>query len=253
MKKSHLYIVLPAYNEEANIGRLLDNISCCLADAGIDNYEIVAVNDGSTDRTAEILDEYRQKMPLRVVLHESNKGLGRTIRDGLKSASEAAAGNDIIITMDADDTHTPGLIYRMVNTIREGYDVVIASRYRKGARVYGLSCGRQLLSLIASYIFRLLLPIKGVKDFTCGYRAYRARVLKEAFAKYGDRFIDQQGFQAMVDIILRLRSMNVIFGEVPFILRYDMKRGASKMKVKATIVKTLKLILKRKFANKYTK
>jgi dolichol-phosphate mannosyltransferase len=75
-------------------------------------------------------------------------------------------------------------------------------------------------------------------------------VLKDAFAKYGDRFIDQQGFQAMVDIILRLRSMNVIFGEVPFILRYDMKQGTSKMNVKATIMKTLKLILKRKFADK---
>jgi dolichol-phosphate mannosyltransferase len=54
----------------------------------------------------------------------------------------------------------------------------------------------------------------------------------------------------MVDIILRLRSMNVIFGEVPFILRYDMKQGTSKMNVKATIMKTLKLIVKRKFADK---
>jgi dolichol-phosphate mannosyltransferase len=250
MKKSHLYIVLPAYNEEESLGKLLDRISYYLLDSGIDNYEVLVVNDGSTDRTAEILDEYRQKIPLRVVLHESNKGLGQTIRDGLKSASEAAADNDIIITMDADDTHTPGLIYRMANTLREGYDVVIASRYRKGARVYGLSWGRRLLSRMASYIFRILLPIKGVRDFTCGYRAYRARVLKEAFAKYGDRFIDQQGFQAMVDIILRLRSLNVIFGEVPFILRYDMKQGTSKMNVKATIMKTLKLIVKRKFNDK---
>jgi dolichol-phosphate mannosyltransferase len=250
MKRSHLYIVLPAYNEEESIGKLLDRISYYLSDSGIDNYEVLVVNDGSTDRTAEILDEYRQKMPLRVVLHESNKGLGQTIRDGLKSASEAAADNDIIITMDADDTHTPGLIYRMVNTLREGYDVVIASRYRKGARVYGLSWGRRLLSRMASCIFRVLLPIKGVRDFTCGYRAYRARALKEAFAKYGDRFIDQQGFQAMVDIILRLRAMHVIFGEVPFILRYDMKQGTSKMNVKATIMKTLKLIVKRKFNDK---
>jgi dolichol-phosphate mannosyltransferase len=248
--KNHLYIVLPAYNEEANIGKLLDNINCCLPDAGIDNYEIVVVNDGSTDRTMEILKDYGQRLPLKIVRHEKNKGLGPTIRDGLLFASEAASGGDIIITMDADDTHTPGLVYRMVNTIREGYDVVIASRYRKGARVYGLSCGRRLLSLMASYIFRLLLPIRGVRDFTCGYRAYRARVLKEAFAKYGDSFIDQQGFQAMVDIILQLRSMNVIFGEVPFILRYDMKQGTSKMNVKVTIMKTLKLILKRRFASK---
>jgi len=131
--------------------------------------------------------------------------------------------------------------------MREGYDVVIASRYQKGARVYGLSWYREFLSLGAAYIFRIFMPTKGVRDFTCGYRAYRAIVIKNAFRKFGDKFIDQQGFQAMVDIILRLRTMDVIFGEVPFILRYDMKQGASKMNVKSTIIKTLKLIWKRKF------
>ncbi|MDR1582748.1 MAG: glycosyltransferase [Prevotellaceae bacterium] len=247
MKKNHLYIVLPAYNEEESIGKLLDRIEFYLLDSSIDNYEILVVNDGSKDRTAEILAEYAKKIPLHVLTHEVNKGLGQTVRDGLKAASEAADDNDIIITMDADDTHTPGLIYRMVNTMREGYDVVIASRYQKGARVYGLSLYREMLSFIASWIFRIMLPIKGVRDFTCGYRAYRASVLKSAFAKWGDKFIDQEGFQAMVDIILRLRKMNVIFGEVPFILRYDMKQGTSKMNVKSTILKTLILIFKRRF------
>jgi len=247
MKKSHLYIVLPAYNEEENIGKLLDRINYYLLDSGIDNYEVIVVDDGSADRTPEILKDYEQRMPLKIVQHEKNQGLGPTIRDGLLYAAKQAAYNDIVITMDADDTHTPGLIYRMVNTMREGYDVVIASRYQKGSRVYGLSLYREFLSLMASSIFRLLLPIKGVKDFTCGYRAYRAHVLQDAFEKYGDRFIDQQGFQAMVDIILRLRTMNIIFGEVPFILRYDMKQGTSKMNVKSTILKTLRLIIKRRF------
>jgi dolichol-phosphate mannosyltransferase len=120
MKRNRLYIVLPAYNEEANIGKLLDDISCSLPDSGIDNYEVVVVNDGSVDHTMEILKDYEQRLPLKIVQHEKNKGLGPTIRDGLLFASEAASGNDIIITMDADDTHTPGLIYRMVNTLREG-------------------------------------------------------------------------------------------------------------------------------------
>lgn len=247
MKKNHLYIVLPAYNEEESISKLLDRISYYLFDSDIDNYEILVVNDGSTDRTADILKDYQQKTPLRIITHETNKGLGKTIRNGLLHAVESAEDNDIIITMDADDTHTPGLIYRMVNTMREGYDVVIASRYQKGARVYGLSYYRKFLSSVASYIFRIFLPIKGVRDFTCGYRAYRASVLKNAFEKYGDQFIDQEGFQAMVDIILRLRTMDVIFGEVPFILRYDRKEGTSKMNVKSTIFKTLKLIIKRRF------
>ncbi|GAB6395633.1 MAG: glycosyltransferase family 2 protein [Bacteroidales bacterium] len=249
MKKSRLYIVLPAYNEEQNIGKLLDRLVFYLLDSNSDNYEVIVVDDGSTDRTPEILDDRKRRMKLSVVRHEENMGLGKTIRDGLRIASEAADDNDIIITMDADDTHTPGLIYRMATTMREGYDVVIASRYRKGARVYGLSLYRKMLSWAASYLFRLLLPIKGVRDFTCGYRAYRAQVLKNAFEQYGDRFIDQEGFQAMVDIILRLRKRNIIFGEVPFILRYDLKQGVSKMKVGSTIWKTLTLIIKRRFEN----
>ena len=247
MRRDKLYVVLPAYNEEASLGKLLDRIGYHLYNAGIDHYEVLVVNDGSRDRTAQILEEYQEKMPLRVLTHEVNKGLGKTIRDGLLAASELADDNDIIITMDADDTHTPGLMPRMMGMMREGYDVVIASRYQRGARVYGLSKFRELMSLGASYLFRLLLPIRGVRDFTCGYRAYRASVLKAAFERYGDRFIDQEGFQAMVDIILRLRRMDVVFGEVPFILRYDRKLGDSKMNVKSTVAKTLKLIWKRRF------
>jgi dolichol-phosphate mannosyltransferase len=245
---SKLFIVLPAYNEEANIGKLINRIVYQLEIASIENYTIVVVNDGSKDQTYSIVDKMAKSLPITLLNHEVNQGLGPTIRDGLKYASETAGENDIIISMDADDTHTPGLIYRMMGSIREGHDVVIASRYQKGSRVIGLTPLRILYSYVASIIFRVLLPIKGVKDFTCGYRAYRASVLKRAFAKYGESFIDQKGFQAMVDIILKIRRFDdVIFGEVPFILRYDLKEGVSKMNVNATIINTFKLIFKRKF------
>ncbi|MCT4665367.1 MAG: glycosyltransferase [Flavobacteriales bacterium] len=245
---SKLYVVLPAYNEEANIGKLLNRMVYQLELASVKNYNIVVVNDGSADNTYSIVEKMAIDMPITLLNHEVNQGLGPTIRDGLKYASEVAEDNDIIVSMDADDTHTPGLIYRMMRSIREGHDVVIASRYQSGSRVIGLTFMRKLYSYIASWIFRALLPIKGVKDFTCGYRAYRASVLKRAFKHYGTSFIDQKGFQAMVDIILKIRRFDdVIFGEVPFILRYDLKEGLSKMNVNSTILNTLKLIVKRKF------
>ena len=130
--------------------------------------------------------------------------------------------------MDADDTHTPGLILRMVRMIREGHDIVIASRYRSGARVFGLSIGRRFLSWAASWLFRLLFPTPGVRDFTCGYRAYRGSTLHAAISKYGDQFVTAEGFQCMVDVLLKLRRMPVIFGEVPMILRYDRKAGKAR-------------------------
>lgn len=244
---SSIKIVLPAYNEELGIGRLINKISDAMIDGLVDNYEIIIVNDGSSDKTGEIIKELSNTHPIFIHTHEVNQGLGATIRDGLQIASQRSSDRDIIITMDADDTHTPGLIPRLLRSIREGFDVVIASRYQHGSRVMGLSWPRVMMSYGASWLFQVFYPTKGVRDFTCGYRAYRSEVLKEAFTKYGDQFINQEGFQCMVDILLKLRKMNVLFGEVPFILRYDQKEGLSKMKVGSTVWNTLGLMWKRRF------
>jgi len=149
--------------------------------------------------------------------------------------------------MDADNTHPAGLMVRMVHRIIEGNDLVIASRYRRGARVVGLSRFRKLMSIGARVLFTLVFPIPGVRDYTCGYRAYRAAVLQEAFRRYGDAFIEQRGFQCMADILLRLGRMRVLMTEVPMILRYDLKGGDSKMRVGTTVGQTLKLMIKRRF------
>jgi len=150
--------------------------------------------------------------------------------------------------MDADNTHTPGLIGSMVRLIEEGSDVVIASRYQPGAQVWGVPFHRRRLSDGARLLFRLVFPIRGVRDYTCGYRAYRASLLKRAFDTLGDQFVSEQGFQCMVDILLKLRRMNAVFREVPMILRYDLKGGVSKMRVGRTIFRTLGLMLRRRFA-----
>lgn len=243
-----LYIVLPAYNEEGNLPSLFQRIINTMQHTPVNSYEVVIVNDGSKDKTLEIAHEWAKKMPMNVVNHPVNKGLGQTIRDGLFTASQAANEQDIVIALDADDTQPPELIPRMIQQIREGHDVVIASRFQKGARVMGLSRFRELTSVGASWMFRILFPIRGVRDFTCGFRAYRASTLKKAFAHYGDdKFIDQEGFQCMVDILLKLRKLDVVFGELPFILRYDFKAGASKMNVMKTIKNTLGLVVRRWF------
>jgi dolichol-phosphate mannosyltransferase len=150
--------------------------------------------------------------------------------------------------MDADDTHAPGLILRMVRMITEGHDVVIASRYRPGARTVGVPWPRRLLSRAGSLLFRVFLPIDGVRDFTCGYRAYRAEVIQRALAEHGARLVDQDGFQCMVDLLLKLRGRGLVFGEVPVVLRYDLKQGASKMKVARTAASTLALLVRRRLS-----
>ena len=238
-------VVLPAYNEEANIGGLLDSIEEHLNDNAV-QYQVVVVDDGSRDRTAEILEDYARRQPLHVYRHTTNQGLGATIRDGLFYAAQLAGDKDIVVTMDADETHPPGLMLRMIGAIREGRDVVIASRYQHGALVYGLTVHRRLISLWSSWFMRALFPTQGVRDYTCGYRAYRGAALKAAIKEYGSGLVDQAGFQCMVDILLKFRRMRVIFGEVPMILRYDFKKGASKMRLFQTAYRTLRLVLLRR-------
>jgi dolichol-phosphate mannosyltransferase len=241
-----IFVVLPAFNEEHRIGALLRHIDEAMAESTL-AYQVIVVDDGSTDRTASIVAECAAHMPILVEFHAKNQGLGTTIRDGLSRAAALAGERDIIITMDADDTHTPGLILRMVRMISEGHDVVIASRYRRESLTVGVPAFRRFLSFSASLLMRAAFPIRGVKDYTCGFRAYRAIVLQKAIERYGRSFLDQEGFQCMVDILLKLRGMHLIFGEVPFILRYDFKEGGTKMKIGATVRKTLMLLVKRRF------
>lgn len=241
-----VHVVLPAFNEEDNIAQLLERIDQTLTDDTL-RYEVILIDDGSKDRTAEIAQEHAAFMPLIIHRNDRNRGLGATISKGLEIAATRCADNDIVVAMDADNTHTPGLILSMVRFVKEGNDVVIASRYQRGAYVRGVPFYRNVLSFAARLLFSMVFPIHGVRDYTSGFRAYRGTMLKEAFKRYGEHFVIEEGFQCMVDILLRLREMDAIIREVPLILRYDLKGGASKMNVGKTIRKTIILLCKRRF------
>lgn len=245
-KRSQVIVALPAYNEESNIGNLIDRIEQAMIDANLP-WRLVVVDDGSRDRTYSILQDYQKRVPLTIGKHEVNQGLGPTIRDALEMAANMAADNDVIVTMDADESHPPGLIPRVAARVHEGHDVVIASRYQPGARVCGLSAFRTWMSNGASWLFRLALPIPGVKDYTCGFRGYSGRALKQVQKHYGPKLVEMAGFHCMADILIKCGKLGLICGEVPFILRYDLKQSQSKMKVWKTVGQTLMLLLRRRF------
>lgn len=237
-------VILPAYNEEEALPLLLERVQESMRENGLE-YRVIVVNDGSADGTAGVVDELKGRMPVSRIDHETNRGLGEAVRTGLLRAVAEADERDIVITMDSDNTHTPGLIAGMVRGIREGNDVVIASRFRAGARIMGVPLYRRVLSRGGSWLFRLLFPTRNVRDFTSGYRAYRAPMLKQAFQVYGDEFVAESGFSCMVDILLKLRALDAIMTELPLVLRYDFKYGISKMMVVSTIADTLRLALSR--------
>jgi len=236
-----VFMALPAYNEQQSLPELLERIGEAFADSRLP-YEVIIVDDGSQDDTVKIASQMSFQMPIYLVQHNRNQGLGITLRDGLREAVDRAGERDIIITMDADNTHPPGLIAHMVRMIHEGCDVVIASRFQPGARAIGVPFERHFLSMGARLLFTVLFPTRGVRDYTSGYRAYRASVIRQAFATHGDNFVGETGFSCMADVLLKLRQQGVLFGEAPLRLRYDQKGGQSKMRVFRTIWLTLKML-----------
>ena len=240
-----VFIVLPAYNEASNLQAVVEDLDRANANAAA-LFHVIVVDDGSSDATGEIARRYMGSMRVTLVQHSSNLGLGMAVRSGILRAVELADDRDVVVTMDADNTHTPGTIAPMTEGIDAGLDVVIASRYTRGAVCRGIPLTRRLLSRAASFLFRALCPIQGVQDFTSGYRAYRVSALREALSCYGDELFNQEGFQCMVDILLKMSRLGLRFGEVPIVLRYDRKKGGSKMRVLRTSWKTLLLLMRRR-------
>ncbi len=239
-------VVLPAYNEEESIIPLIQSIQVTAKKRLLEKVTIIIVDDGSSDGTVEQVKGIQDENVI-LVEHEVNKGLGEAIKTGLLYAIKYSPDVDIVITMDSDNTHPPGLITNMIMKLDEGNDVVVASRYRYGARVIGVQKYRLFLSFGMSLLFQFLLPVTGVRDYSSGFRAYRAKLLREAFDKWGDDFVSEPGFSCMVDILLKLNRLGAIANEVPLILRYDQKSGKSKMNVRKTILDTLALAFRERF------
>ncbi|MCX7044363.1 MAG: glycosyltransferase family 2 protein [Candidatus Sumerlaeota bacterium] len=237
-----LFVCLPCFNEERSLPPLLEKFAA-LKERLSEPLQLIAVDDGSADKTQSVLRESAKILPLQVVVHERNHGLGPAIISGLRAALALSKDDgDAIVCMDADDTHDPDYIPLMMERMRAGADVVIASRYQSGSRQVGVPFFRAVLSAGARLIFRFLLPIPGVRDYTCGYRAYRAGLLRRAMDVFGERLIERRGFACTDEILIKLSALTSRIEEIPFILRYDQKRGRSSLPLFETILATIKLI-----------
>ena len=240
-----ILILLPAYDEAPCIGTLLSRIKAVMETQALD-YRVLVVNDGSRDGTLKVARKYVDQMPLEVLNHRINRGLWETVRDGFEWAAEHCKPDDIIVRMDADDTHDPKHIPAMVVKIKEGYDVVIASRFQPGGGMEGLDAYRTFVSRSANLVMKLFFPIKGVREYSCGYRAYRAEIVQDAIRIFGNSFIDLKGvgFTCTLEKLIKFRMMGARFAEVPFVLRYDQKLSESKMLSSITTLGYFVLILK---------
>ena len=225
-----IVVLLPAYNEEASLPQLLPKLQDVLSRSG-EPYKIVVCNDGSKDGTKQILESYSSVMPLEVIHHRINRGLGESIRDLFERAGELSSAGDVVVRMDCDDTHEPEFIPSIVSKAREGFDVVTASRFAPGGGQLGVSPYRAFISRCANVYMCLFFRIPNLKEYSCGFRGYRAEKVKEAIAFYGNNFVQLKGlgFTCTLEKLVKFKLIGAQFTEVPFLLRYDQKQSDSKM------------------------
>ena len=225
-----IFILLPAYNEEISFPPLMEKLELVLNKTD-QEYKILVCNDGSSDNTKEILETYAQRLPLEIIEHSINRGLGESSRDLFEKAANLGVDGDIIIRMDCDDTHEPKYIPAIINKLKEGFDVVVASRFEKGGGQKGVNGYRAFISRGANLFMKLFFPIRGLKEYSCGYRGYRYEKIKEAIDFYGNNFIQLKGlgFTCTLEKLVKLKMINAKFGEIPFLHRYDQKQSDSKM------------------------
>jgi len=184
-------VIMPTFNEGGHIQDLICETAKALTTSGIQNYEIIVVDDDSPDHTWEKAAQVSCDQPVnvRVIRRMENHGLTVSIRDGIASAQ-----SDIVVWMDCDFSHPPEKIPQMLYMIRQGYDIVVNSRYTIGGgedRVGKGGIVQLILSRLLNWSVRFMLR-PSFSDYTSGFVAVRRHVFTEIELRgdYGEYFVD---------------------------------------------------------------
>ena len=200
-------VVVPTYNEAAALPLLVARLAKALAGR---TWELVVVDDGSPDGTADVAQALAATNPIRVVRRAGKAGLASAVLAGF-----AAATGEVLVVMDADLSHPPETVPALLDAVGAGADLAVGSRYVKGGGTMDWPLRRRVVSRVACLMGNALVP---VRDCTSGFFAMRRPVVD------GVR-INAIGFKIGFEVIARDRYGRVV--EVPYVFR-DRELGASK-------------------------
>jgi dolichol-phosphate mannosyltransferase len=218
------WLVLPTYNEAENLESVVAAARRMLRDAAPEGFRLLVVDDGSPDGTGAIADALAAAHPGEVeVLHRPERqGLGPAYLAGFERALAAGAGH--VFEMDADLSHDPADLARLLAAVRDGgADLALGSRYVRGGGVADWGAIRRIVSRGGSWYARRTLGLQ-VRDLTGGFKCFRADVLREIDLPS----VRSRGYAFQVELTYRtiVRGFRVV--EVPIVFR-DRQRGTSKM------------------------
>jgi dolichol-phosphate mannosyltransferase len=233
--------VIPAYNEEANLPRLIVDLEArpALFPPG---SRIIIVDDGSRDRTAPIVENYDGDLPLELLSLGENQGPGAAFRAGFAEALEHCPDDGFVVTLEADTTSDLDALPRMLERAAAGADLVLASW-----KMQNVTRRRRFLSAAAGYVVRHALGVNA-KTVSSFFRVYRARTLSSAMKRYGDNFIRERGFACKAEILANIARLGAKIEEVQVDLDWSRREGESKMPVARTILAYWRMLARQSFA-----
>ena len=211
-------LIVPTYNEAANIARFLTQVRTDAPDT-----EILVVDDNSPDQTAKIAETLAAKLgSIKVLNRNGQRGYAVASREAMLAAIES--GYDVIATMDADFSHDPKVLTKLISLVNSDTALVIGSRYVPGGRVTNWSLFRRVLSKWGNLYTAFCLRLK-IKDCTSGFRAYSTASLKNIdLAKLtadGYAFLSEMAF-----VISRKKLGSIVESPIVYV---DRAFGESKM------------------------
>ena len=236
-----LSVIIPAYNEEKRIKNTLVKIGSYLADKKYD-YEIIVVNDGSTDETANVVEGTKPKVAnLSIISNTKNRGKGFAVRQGL-----LVAKGEYRLFLDADNSASIKEIEKFFPYIKQGYDIIIGSRDIKGANIIlAQPRHRKFLGNIYRFMVKISTGLSGFYDTQCGFKMFDKKSINDIFPK-----CKINGWSFDVEILVLAKKLGYSVKEVP--INWTDSVG-TKVKIKGSVVAVydlLKIGLGSKKANK---
>jgi dolichol-phosphate mannosyltransferase len=215
-----VWVIVPTYNERDNLAPLVEAVRSELDRVGVD-HTVLVVDDSSPDGTGEVADRLAGNDPRVAVLHRPRKsGLGPAYIAGFRRALEAGA--ELIVEMDADFSHDPSYLPRMLAAASRA-DVVLGSRYVEGGGILNWGRGRRIVSRGGSWYARTLLGIP-VSDLTGGFKCFRREVLEAIDLDH----VRSRGYAFQVELTYRALRLGFRVEEVPIVFT-ERRVGQSKM------------------------
>jgi dolichol-phosphate mannosyltransferase len=216
------WLILPTYDEAPNVERIVGAALLVLQRAAPEGHRILIVDDNSPDGTGALADALAARLPAVEVLHRPHReGLGPAYVAGFERALAAGAG--YVLEMDADFSHDPADLERLLHTVRQGADVAVGSRYVRGGAVADWGILRRLVSRAGCLYAAAVLRVP-VRDLTGGFKCFRAEVLRDLDLPT----VRAHGYAFQVELTYRALRQGFRVVEVPITFR-DRLHGHSKM------------------------